>query len=44
MAGYICKHCGFRTERSAKENKCPYCDRNGLEKEQDASELLEEAE
>lgn len=41
MAKFICKNCGFRTE---KENlkACPYCDRKTLEKEKTAEELLEE--
>jgi len=41
MAGFRCKNCGFRTEREARGNKCPYCDRETIEREQDASELLD---
>jgi len=42
MAAFRCKNCGFRTEKS-RGNKCPYCDRETLEKEQSAEELLDEA-
>lgn len=42
MAGYVCKNCGFRTENRA--DKCPWCDRKGLEQEKDAGELLNSVE
>jgi len=38
MAGYVCKNCGFRTE--ARADRCPYCDKKGLEREKSADELL----
>jgi len=42
MAGYVCKNCGFKTEM--RTETCPYCDKNGLEKEKDAEELLSSLE
>lgn len=36
---YVCRNCGFRTE--AVSDRCPYCDKKGLEREKDAEELLE---
>lgn len=41
MAKFICKSCGFRTERE-KLDKCPYCDRNSMEIEKSAAELLDD--
>lgn len=38
MAGYICKNCGFKT--GTKVDSCPYCDKQGMEKEKSAEELL----
>ncbi len=41
MAGYICKHCNFRTNKE-KMLECPWCGRDTLEKEGSAEELLDE--
>ena len=40
---YICSNCGYRVE-NARGEKCPYCDKNSLEKEKTAEELVSEAE
>lgn len=44
MARFVCKNCGFRTENSKGDKRCPYCDRISLEREPNAEELLKEAE
>lgn len=41
MAGYICRHCNFRTNKE-KIRECPWCGRDTLEKEGSAEELLDE--
>ena len=41
MAGYICKHCKFRTNKD-KMRECPWCGRDTLEKEGSAEDLLDE--
>ncbi|MBS3080918.1 hypothetical protein J4221_05580 [Candidatus Pacearchaeota archaeon] len=41
---FICKRCSFRFE-SKNVKECPYCGRReGIEREKNASELLEEVE
>ena len=44
MTAYVCDHCGYRFD-SAKDVwkvPCPYCGRNGVNQEKDASALLED--
>jgi len=41
MGNYICTHCKFRFN-SKNPSDCPYCGRKTLEREKDASELIEE--
>ncbi len=43
MVKWICSGCDFRFE-SENPKGCPYCGRDTLEKEPDASELLDEVE
>jgi len=40
MVKMRCKYCGFVTEREIKSKGCPNCDREGLEREKSADELL----
>ncbi|MBD3252343.1 hypothetical protein GF386_01280 [Candidatus Pacearchaeota archaeon] len=43
MVKYVCVNCNYRFE--AKEPlECPYCGNEKIEKEKNASELLEEIE
>ncbi len=39
---YICLNCRFRFRASKNPNSCPYCDKKILEKEQAASDLVDE--
>ncbi len=41
--GYICKNCRFRLETKGYSD-CPYCGKKEIEKEKNATELLEEVE
>ena len=43
MVNWVCNGCNFRFE-SKNPKDCPYCGRDTLEKEPDASELLDEVE
>jgi len=43
MVKWVCKGCDFRFE-AENPNDCPYCGRDMLEKEPNASELLSEVE
>jgi len=36
----VCKNCGYRFE-AEKMKKCPYCNKEDLEEEQSAEELVE---
>jgi len=38
---YICSNCGYKTE-TVRGKKCPYCDKNSLEQEKTAEELVNE--
>ena len=42
MAKFICKKCGYNTFVENKSLICPCCGKEGIEKEQDAEELIEE--
>jgi len=42
MVKWVCKGCNFRFEAEAPKD-CPYCGRYLLEKEPNASELLNES-
>jgi len=42
MASYRCKNCRYSLESVKEIKKCPYCDKNSLEKEKSASELLDD--
>ena len=44
MGKFICKQCGYKTENPEGKKRCPYCDKVGLEEEQDAEEILKEIE
>lgn len=41
MVRYFCKNCNYRCDLK-KFQECPYCGKETLEKEKNASELLEE--
>ena len=43
MTKWICPGCNYRFE-AENPTECPYCGRTNIEKEKDASELLEEVE
>lgn len=41
----ICKICGYKTEKKAVPEKCPYCGKPGaMRREESANELLDEKE
>jgi DNA-directed RNA polymerase subunit RPC12/RpoP len=43
MDKYVCKDCNYRFERDDAFD-CPYCGNEGIEKEKDANDLLNEVD
>ena len=46
MGKLVCKECGYRFDRDlgSQPRKCPYCDRESVEEEKSAEELVGEVE
>ena len=43
MARFVCQDCGYRFESEKDAEKCPYCNKDKVEQEQTAGELLNQA-
>jgi len=43
MANYVCTNCNYKSNLESS-SECPYCGEQTIEKEKDASELLDEIE
>ena len=43
MINFICKNCNFKF-KAKRASSCPYCDKQDVEREKSAEDLLEEAE
>jgi len=44
MEDFICKNCKYRFKSSGEPKTCPYCDKESVEKEKSASEIVNEIE
>jgi len=42
MDSYICLNCKFKFKTSQSPRTCPYCDKDAIEKEQGADDLVDE--
>jgi len=42
MVKFICSHCGYKKESEINIKKCPYCNKDSLERERNAEELVNE--
>ncbi len=42
MESYICSTCRFKFKTSQNPRSCPYCDKDTIEKEQGASDIVDE--
>lgn len=44
MVKFVCKNCKYKFKRELDEEveKCPVCNKENLEKEQDAEEIIKE--